>query len=228
MNKTLNFRYLIRLLVIFAVVAVVVILVHRRQAGRQAQAFLHQADLAEQSGDFSRAGGYLRRFLALRPHDTDGRARLALLMAQTARTGEEKLHAFLELEEVLREDPKRDDVRRKDIAMAMDPQLRRFAEAMDHIVKCLADNPDDGTLHDLKGQCLIATGDYSLAVDSFAAAVKRKPDLIPAYGRWAALLRQRLDKPIEADVVVETLLNANTDSAPAHLVAAGYYKQFGT
>src|SRR5258707_14295076 len=76
MNRTLNFRYLIRILVIFAVVAGAIYLFHRRQAGRQAQAFLHQADTAEQGGDFARTAGYLRRFLALRPSDTDARARL--------------------------------------------------------------------------------------------------------------------------------------------------------
>src|SRR5262245_6616878 len=90
MNKTLNVRYLVRLLVIFAVVAGTVHLVHRRQARIQANAFLHQADSAEQSRDFSRTAQYLRAFLVFRPDNTDVRARLGLLMAQTARTAEQK------------------------------------------------------------------------------------------------------------------------------------------
>ena len=103
MNKTLNIRYLARLLVICAVVAGTVHLVHRRQAKKQAEAFLHQADSAERSRDFSRTARYLRGFLVFRPENTDVRARLGLLMAQTARTSEQKFQAFLELEQVLRD-----------------------------------------------------------------------------------------------------------------------------
>src|SRR5438067_1267057 len=119
MNKTLNIPYLVRILAIAAVVVGGVYLLHRRQAGKQAAAFLYQAAAA---GDYTAA---------------------------------------------------------------------EAAEA------------------------------------AFAEAVARRPDLIPAYGRRAGLLRQRLDQPEKADTVIESMLKANGRSAAAHLMAAAYWKEFG-
>src|SRR4051794_18804014 len=107
MNKTLNVRFLMRLLVVLAVVAGAVHFLHWRQAGRQAQAFLHQADPAEAKQDFGRTISYLRRFLTMRVDDTDVRARMGLLMAQTAQTAKEKEQAYYVLEEVLHDEPER-------------------------------------------------------------------------------------------------------------------------
>src|SRR5258708_9899513 len=146
MNKPLTVRYLIRLIGMAAVVAAAIYLLHRRQAGKQAAAFLYQADAAEQRGDLARAAGYLRRALALRPNDTDGRARLGLLLADTAQSADDRLQAFLELEQVLRVAPERTDVRRRNIELALDPRLGRHAEALGHIDYLLARNPDDGTI----------------------------------------------------------------------------------
>src|SRR5712664_1632518 len=105
MNKTLNIPYLVRLLVIAAVVVGAICLLHCRQAGKQATAFLYQADAAEQRSDLARTASYLRRLLSLRPHDFEARARLGLLLADTAQTADDRLQAFLELEQVLRATP---------------------------------------------------------------------------------------------------------------------------
>jgi tetratricopeptide (TPR) repeat protein len=225
MKKTLNVRYLLKLLVVLLVVGVGVHLLHARQADRQAEAFLHQADTAEKDGRFDRAAGYLGRYLALRPTETDVRARLGLALAKLARTAEQRLQAFLVLEQVLREDPRREDVRRKNINLAMDPRLQLYPEAKGHLQVLIDAHKDapEGELFDLYGQSLAATGDYAEAEKAFAQATTLKPDLVLAYARRAALLKQRLNRPDVADKVIDDLLKNNGDRASAHLVSAAYW-----
>ncbi|MFL5341985.1 MAG: tetratricopeptide repeat protein [Gemmataceae bacterium] len=226
MNKTLNVPYLVRLVVIGAVLAAGVYLLHRRQAGRQADAYLRQADAAEQQGQLTRAVGFLRRFLVLRSNQPNEMARLALLTEQTAKTREDLDKAFYELERVLREDPARDDVRRRDIAVAM--LLGRFGESQSHIDFLIAKHPEDGALHDLKGQCLWAAGETAAAEKAFSAATESQPDLIIAYRHRTELLRRQLDQPKVADAAIQTMLQKNPNSAAAHLAAADYWRLFGT
>src|SRR5258708_5771169 len=111
MNKTISIRYLLRLLVVLGIVGVTIHFFHRRQASKQVQAYLHQADEAQKKGDLPRTVTYLSRYLAFEQGDSNVRARMGFAMARTARTPDEKLQAFMELEHALRDDPKRDDVR---------------------------------------------------------------------------------------------------------------------
>jgi tetratricopeptide (TPR) repeat protein len=225
MKKTLNYRYLLKLLIVLAIVAGGVHLLHARQAGKQADAFLHQAETAEKEGRLDRAASYLGRYLALRPSETDVRARLGLALAKVARNGEQRLQAFLILEQVLREDPRREDVRRKNVALAMDRRLQLYPEAKGHLQVLIDAHKDapDGKLFDLYGQCLAATGDYAEAEKAFEQASTLKPDLVLAYARRAALLKQRLSRPDEADKVIDELLKKNAEKASAHLVCASYW-----
>src|SRR5260370_14687035 len=221
MNKTLNVRLLVCILVVIALGAGAIHRIHRHQANRQADAFLHQADAAEKQSQLGRAAKFLLRYLPVRPDHLEARARLALLLEQTARSRQDRERAFYELEQVLRDSPDRDDVRRRDIALAM--LLGRFVESRGHIDYLVAAHPNDGSLRDLKGQCLAAAGDFAGAESAFADAVKTQPDLIEAYRARAYLLRRRLDRPKDADKadkVIESMLKENDASATAHLAAA--------
>src|SRR5262245_19557205 len=108
MKKTLNTPYLLCLLAVVSVVAGGIWLLHRVQAGPQAQAVLRQAELAENEGNLEKAASYLRRYLILNRGDIDVRGRLGLLLDETARSDEERTRAFLVLEDVLRDEPERD------------------------------------------------------------------------------------------------------------------------
>ncbi|MFL5343022.1 MAG: tetratricopeptide repeat protein [Gemmataceae bacterium] len=227
MQKKLNTRYVCRLLAVGALILICVVLVHRLQAGRQSNAFRHQADLAEERGEWGRSVGYLRRLLVLQPDDHDAHARLALLLARLARTPDERLQAFLELEKVLRAAPDRDDVRRQDIVLALDSRLKRYAEARAHIEYLLKAHPDEAALYDLQGQYLVAMADYAGAETAFADAVARDPALFVAYTRRAVLLRRHLDRPGDADGVIDSMVEKCPTVAAARLAAAVYWKQSG-
>jgi predicted Zn-dependent protease len=232
MNKTLNFRFLIGLLVIVAVAAGAIYLLHRRQADKQAQAYLHQADEAQKKGDLPRTVNFLSRYLTLEQSDSNVRARMGFAMARLAKRPDEKLQAFFVFEQVLRDDPKRDDVRLRNTRLAMDPALSLYDEALGHL-KILSDaKPDDAELLDLTGQCLVAKGEYAAANEMFAKAIERKPDSILTYARCAGILRLKL-KDTEgaedkANNLIEDLVKKNEQTAHAHLIAAIYWKEYGT
>src|SRR5262249_322034 len=97
MNKTLNVRFLTGIAIVCSLLWCAIHFLHAHQAGKEARALLAQADAAERLGDVNRAANYLRRYLTLDAGNTDARARLGLLMEQTARTTEERMQAFLEL-----------------------------------------------------------------------------------------------------------------------------------
>src|SRR5205807_4452033 len=104
-------------------------LLHSHQVRRNAGDLLSQADRAEEQGRFDQAAECLGRYLALVPDDTDVWARYGLLLAhdKLATSPKARLRAFLTLERVLRREPKRRDVRRRLVGVAM--RLGRFTDA---------------------------------------------------------------------------------------------------
>ncbi len=237
MKKTLNVRYLVGLVLVLAAAATAVYFAHRRQAGKLAEAYLHQADAAEKDGQAGKAADYLRRYLAMRPADTDARARLGLTLAKQAKTANQMVEAYLVLEQVLREDGDRTDIRRKAIKLAMDPRLGLYPEARGHLEALGAGTRDvrDGEIEYLYGQCLEATGEYGKVGDdtkgaygAYRRATRSNPTLVDAHARLAFLLLKRLNDQKGADDVIKHLTaerGPNAANYKAYLVAAAYWKE---
>jgi tetratricopeptide (TPR) repeat protein len=235
MKKTLNVRYLVGLVLVLAAAATAVYFAHRRQAGKLAEAYLHQADAAEKDGQAGKAADYLRRYLAMQPADTDARARLGLILAKQAKTANQMVEAYLVLEQVLREDGNRTDIRRKTIKLAMDPRLGLYPEARGHLEALgVGTDSKDGELEDLYGQCLEATGEYGMIGDdtkgaygAYRRATRSNSTLVDAHARLAYLLLKRLNDQKKADELIENLTRDGSNAAnyKAYLVAAAYWKE---
>jgi tetratricopeptide (TPR) repeat protein len=118
-----------------------------------------------------------------------------------ARGPDEKLQAFLVLERVLRDDPRREDVRRKVIRLAMSPALalQLVSQALNHLEVLQELHPGEGELSDLMGRCYLFLGKDKEAKEYFEWAVDLNPDLVQTYGRLAAVLRFKFNEPREAD-----------------------------
>ena len=159
MRYTIKWRFLLKLAVVVLVAGTAVFFVHRWQVGKQVGTFLHHADLArdaaereQQAGNREQARaerereeGFLRRYVMARADDLDARDRLGRLLVQTARSGKQLAAAFYFLEDVLRRDPGRDDLRRFTAELALDP-LRLSREAREHFEHLLKTRPGDGEL----------------------------------------------------------------------------------
>ncbi len=226
MQKTINFRFLIVLLIVTAITGASVHFVHAWQARKQADTFLKLADAAQKAGNPRRAYDLLSRYLALFPDNTEVRARMGMILARAARNGEQRYQAFFWLERVLREDRQHenDDVRRRDVRLAID--LGYYDKAIQHLNILKKAHENEGELYDLIGQCQVAQGEFDKAEKSFLEAIEKTPTFVSAYGDLAALRRRHLSKEQEADEVINGLLKENPQSGQAHMIAASYWKTF--
>lgn len=224
-----NWRFLIPLAVGLAVVGVAVHLTHRWQGARQAGAFLREADAARERKDSGREIDYLRRYLRARPSDLDARERLGRQLCESSVSPKQLLEGYLVLQDVLRQDGGRDELRRHAITLAMRPQLALYAEAQADIDALLKKRPGDGELEELWGNCLVAAGDYQQASDKFEQAARHQPDRVTAYGSRAVVLRQpQLKDPAAADAVIAKMVSTgdNRKLFRTHTILAEYWRMY--
>jgi tetratricopeptide (TPR) repeat protein len=163
---------------------------HGYQVKGSAHALLRQAERAKDEGRLVPSAKYYYRYLGLRPRDADARAAYGLLLEQLAQTGKARLQALLVLEEVLRQQPGRSELRRHLVQSAM--RLGRFGDAKEHLVILLQPGPSpDGELEHLLGECEEGRGAYAQAVSWFQKAIMRGRQRTESYVRLAGLLRAR-------------------------------------
>jgi tetratricopeptide (TPR) repeat protein len=223
--RRLNTKLFVGLIVSILALSVGVHLLHGFQSSRNTKALLREARRAEEAGRRDDVVRYLQRYLAFQPHDTDALASLGLALDELATNSGSRLRVFETLEEVLRNDPDRDDVRRRLAEVAID--IGRFDDALLHLARLRETAPDDGALDYLVGKCHEANGQYEDAARSFADAVRHKPEQIDAYTRLAHVLHARLDQSDAAAEVMDKLVAANGDSAQAYLARAHHRRQAG-
>src|SRR5579864_5197322 len=246
MTRQLNVKFLVCLLVPILLLGACVHVLHGFQLKHSALALLKLASRAEETGDSVQAEKYLGMYLSYRPADTAAMARYGLALVKLAKTREARLKALLILEQVLRRDPKRDDVRRKLVDFEMRPDMRRFSDAEQHLKVLLASSPESGELAYLQAQCAEAQGDltdrepdannsesgrsskFDRAVNLYNLAIALKPSQIDSYVRCARLLRTQPNRADEADRIMDArevkngLIAANGGSFRAYLERARY------
>jgi tetratricopeptide (TPR) repeat protein len=222
---TLNFRYILKLFVVFLILGGLIYGLHYRQSYKQADGFFRQAEVAKEEKDTSREMRFLRRYLALKPNDIEARDRLARLMMGNAKNRREVLDAYLTVDDVLRRDPSRDGLRRALIDFAVEPRTGLFSEAKNHIDDLLAKTPNDGELEGLYARCLTAGQDFSKAAKWFTKSLEHRPDIVDNFGFLAYIQLVHLKDAEEGDKVIEALVKENPKSFKAYLIAAEYWQQ---
>lgn len=222
---------------------------HRWQVRQQSGSFLRQADAARAGKDAAReakdaAGevsnarselGYLQRYLISRPDAIDERERVARLLASLAKSSNQLREAFIVLEDVLRRDPSRDDLRRFVIDFAL-TKVGLVAEAKGHLDVLMAKYPDDGVLEDQYAACVHFERDYKSAAEWYRKAYTHKPDLLNAYVGHSLLLREHFSNPDKADEVMASMVGEgpglgkgkiNATNFRAQLIRADYGRKYG-
>src|SRR5262249_42316066 len=146
--RKLNSKLLLGLMAFGVLLGGGLFLVHYFQSGRIARALLVQAERAEKQARLDQSIKFLSRYLEFIPEDVEERAHLGRLLAsdQFADSPKLRLRAFFVLDDVLRRDPGRADVRRLLVDVAMDPRLQRYADAQNHLQVLLEASPADGEL----------------------------------------------------------------------------------
>lgn len=238
MQVTLRWRYLLKLSAVVVAVGTITLLAHRWQIRKQVEIYLHHADSAK---DPKREIAYLQRYLIARPGDIEVRERLGRKMCEIAKRNRDALEAYLFVEDVLRRDPSRDELRRFAVDFAMKPTIGLFAEAQANIDVLLKQHPDDGELEGFYARCLAAEGKFGSidkAIDSdsevengaiawYGRSIAHRPDLLDSYLGRAAILRFQLKLGEKADEVVKNMLEKNSQNFRTHLFVANYWQALG-
>ena len=185
----------------------------------------HRQDVARDAGDMEQELGYLQRYLVSRPDDNDQRERYAKLMVKLAKHPKQFQECFIVMEDVLRRDPGRDELRRYLVEFAI-TKAGLPDEAKGHLDILMAKYPNDGVLEDQYAAIKHYERDYKAAAKWYADAHAHKPDLFNAYIGHSLMLRQHLAEPVEADKVMAEMAEKNPNSFKAHLIRADYARKY--
>jgi tetratricopeptide (TPR) repeat protein len=221
MQRRLNTRLLLWTLTSLFVVGVGVHVVHSQQMRRNASALLRQAERAVENKDFTRAASLLQQYLDYQPDDTNALAQYALILEQGAPSAQVRFKSFLLLEQVLRRQPDRHDLRRRAIQAAID--LGRYEDAIRHLEYLLNTGAARGPLEHQLGWCREALDQYEQAAACFRRAIGHAPQQVESYVLLSELLEGRLDQREEAARVMDALVAANPRSWQAHLARARFH-----
>src|SRR5438045_9787909 len=113
-NRTVNLRFFAYLLLAAVAMATGVHFLHAFQVSRNARALLDQANVAKEEDSREDELRYLSQYLGYAPDDNDARERYGILLDETPGAAPAtRLKAFLVLEEVVRRDPGRHELRRR-------------------------------------------------------------------------------------------------------------------
>jgi len=215
--RVLNVRLLAILIVCSLVFGSGVFFLHGFQVRRNAGLFISEAEKAKANDNLVEAARNLGWYVRLRPDDIDGLEEYGFLLADLRQLA----RAFDVLERTVRLDPGRTKVRRKLVDIAITGM--RYSDARAHLEEyLLKDSPLDGELLELLGRCQAAVGENDGALYSYQQAIENKPDLVDAYVRLAQVLRFRMDRKAEADKWMKKVVEANPDSADAHMSRGNY------
>jgi tetratricopeptide (TPR) repeat protein len=238
MHKKINYKFVLGLIAVMAIVAVPIHYLHGYQVRRSVHSLLDQANRAEERGQIVEAAGFLGRYLNFAPFDNETLLRYGILLADSRLAGSPpaKQRALNVVSKVLYREPDRTDARRLSVRLAM--ELGLYSEALADIQEhLLIAHPKDGELHRMLGRCLEKTAQFSKARDAYESAIALVPAHRDAYLSLAALLRQRTadvaksnESPAElhslADAKIDALVTANPQSHQSYLIRAGYKRTY--
>jgi tetratricopeptide (TPR) repeat protein len=199
---------------------------HRLQTARNAGGLLEEADRAERADRPEQAANYLEQYLGLEPGDTDTLARYGLLLSRLAQDNRARGRALLTLNRALMHNANRPEVRRAAAKLATGlGHFRQAKDDLDQLLKAAA-GPDAELLH-LYGRCERGLHEYDKAADWYGKAAAAAPGQVEISLEYAALLRERLQRPEDADAAVEEMTRRDGRSPRVRLEAARYFVHYG-
>src|SRR5437764_6966159 len=139
MKRRVNWKLLLGLALGVCVLAGAAYGLYLWKSGRTASTLLEQAQRAEQEGKYEEAASNLANYLAYVPRDNEQRIRMGRLLEQ-AGTPVSKRQAVTVFAKVLRSEPRRAELRRRLVDLALASGL--FAEARPHLVILPRETPD--------------------------------------------------------------------------------------
>ncbi|MEX0724832.1 MAG: tetratricopeptide repeat protein [Planctomycetaceae bacterium] len=211
--RSVNLRFLLGLIVVFAVCVGSTMGLHAYQVRRLAVSLLDQQRRAARDGDDKLAARYLGQYLGYATDDVEKHAELAELLNKSAESSRDHYRALQYMEKVVRMDPSRTSIRR----LLVDKLLLfgRYDDALVHLETLRAQFPDEGALEYKTGLCHHALQKYQKASIAYRSAFVHDPAQLEAYQNLAVLMRDQFQQAEEADKLIDRMVASN-----GHLSAA--------
>jgi tetratricopeptide (TPR) repeat protein len=254
--KRVNVRFLLLFLLGLGLLAGGTFALNRFQVSRNAGTLATQARQRLEEGKSAEALGLFARYLGMRPEDSEVQAEFAELVLERALAADatqgDLSRAYNTLEEAVRRNPDKDNLRRKLAEFQL--RIGRASDAREHLdvlksrleagsitTKDEADSDapaiDADTLQLLMAQSFAGAGDfdraatlagdligYDMSQRAFDPA-KKAADTTDAYILLASILQQRFSDPTSADAVLTELVTRRSDDAQAWLAMSRWHRQ---
>jgi cytochrome c-type biogenesis protein CcmH/NrfG len=181
MRKQINYKFVVGLVAVLAVVAMPIHYLHGYQVRRNVHSLLDQANRAEERGQIVDAAVFLGRYLNFAPFDNESLLRYGSMLADTrlANSPQAKFRALNVVSKVLYREPDRDDARRLSVRLAM--ELGLYSEARSDIDRLLLAHPNDSDLRRMLGRCLEKTNQFADARSAYERAIALAPSHRDSY-----------------------------------------------
>ncbi len=219
---TINKRFLLRLMAFVVLLGGGIFTAHYLQSDRVHRALLWQSERAAQEGKHDLAIAYLRQYLEFQPNDLDATVTLTEYLQKRNPDSKGWANILFLYEKILREDPHRDEIRRRAIRVCI--ELQRFGDAMTHANVLLEKNLADGLLWHQIAFCQSRQNKHDEARQAYETAIRLAPQQIRSYEMLAHLLIRQLNQPAAAATLLDRMVQANPHDPEALLVRARYLK----
>ncbi len=223
--KIKTFQRLVLLIAVFSLISAACYFGWSAQVDKMAQSVVARAERAEKEKDYGKAVELYEQHLAVVQDDVDVQIKYAEALINWDKTQKHQEDAMAIFGQILRARPGQDDVRRRAAELAVD--LGRFEVARGHLTNLLGHVKNDGHLEYLMGRCWEQEREATKATNYYQAALEHgAPERLDAAQRLAALLRDPLGRPEEADRVIEGMVQADSNSYRVYLERGRYRQRF--
>ena len=198
-------------------------LLHDHQMHRMAGVFLERSEQARADGQVEAAIAWLEQYLRFVPSDSEARLRLGLMLADQVRTPMEIFRVALLLESIVR----RDEVDRPEVRERLAElyqRIGRHSDAKFHFEILLTTDSRNPRWREALARCVAELGDYEVAAKEYRAAIDASPRSFSAYEGLAELLTRKLERPAEAEALLNGMV-ARYPNEPDGLLARARFRR---
>jgi tetratricopeptide (TPR) repeat protein/VanZ family protein len=220
--RMLNLRFIGIFCAAACVVLSSVYAIHGWQVQRNANKMLDLGRKAQAKGNIKQAKNYFNRYVGMVPNDVNALADFGTLLDDTRPENDDAHRVFMVFENVLRSEPTRDDIRRRQIKIAM--EIGRTNDALAHATTLTQANPKDGGLHFLVGQCHEELDDFDQAAEAYKRAISHDPQMVEAFSHLALIEYKEFEHPERATELFDQLIEFNPKNVDAWLARSLFRK----
>ena len=224
-QKRLNFKFGLCLILGVAALAVGVHFLHGYQLRRTSRGLFSEAVQLEEAGQQKLALEFYEHYILLNPSNDEARIRYALLIHKLAVSPQDRFRAYTKLSDAARRSPREGELCRALVPLCL--ELQRFKEARDYLVDMRQLGIADVEMPRQQAEVEIGEKKLDAADQWFLKAVDAAPTHARLSVQYATFLRTQHGKPDLADAEISRLVKRSGDAAEVRIAAGQYFMRWG-